>query len=123
MTEEELLKRIEQIEDRLKKLEKPALRLDTPWNQQACEDWIERFNGTAPGGRIGKALKPLVAKHSWEAVRPAWKRYLESSEPEFVSPEKFASTYGSWTGNGSGNGKHVIDKNRATIAAWLRKEQ
>jgi len=41
-------------------------------------------------GRIGKALWPLVAKRTWEALRPAWQRYLTGREAQYSCPEDFA---------------------------------
>jgi hypothetical protein len=66
------------------------------WSREACDDWITRFGGTAPGGRIGKALKPLVEKHGWPEVREAWRSYLGQVEAEFASAQRFAATYGRW---------------------------
>jgi hypothetical protein len=66
------------------------------WSREACDDWIRRFGGTAPGGQIGKALKPLVTKYGWETVRPAWQSYLSQAEPDYVSAQRFAATYGRW---------------------------
>ena len=66
------------------------------WSKEACDDWISRFEGTAPGGPIGKHLKPLVDRHGWEVVRPAWKGYLMVTEPEFANPGRFAATFGTW---------------------------
>lgn len=79
-------------------VEPPAEEDDeTNWSKQACSDWLERFPGSsAPGGRIGKALKPLRAKHGWLAVRRAWRNYLAQTQPEFVSPQHFANTFGAW---------------------------
>lgn len=65
------------------------------WSKDACDDWIARFGGTA-SGQIPKVLQPLVAKHGWVLVRPAWRSYLEQAEPEYASPRRFASTYGVW---------------------------
>jgi hypothetical protein len=69
------------------------------WSQEACDDWIERFGGTAPGGVIGKALKPLCDKHSWAVVRKAWRNYLVQTGPEYASPGRFANTFGNWFGD------------------------
>ena len=69
-----------------------------PWSREACDDWILRFGGTAPGGQIGKALKPLVVAHGWTEVRVAWRGYLAQVEAEFASASRFASTYGRWSG-------------------------
>lgn len=69
-----------------------------PWSTEACEIWIERFGGTAPGGQIGKALKPLMDRHGWPEVRLAWQSYLAQTEADYASPSRFASTYGRWSG-------------------------
>lgn len=64
-----------------------------PWSAQACEDWSAAFGGTAPGGRIGKALKPLVDRDGWETVRRAWRAYLleaRSEGPKYATPQTFA---------------------------------
>jgi hypothetical protein len=69
----------------------------SPWSHEACDDWNTRFGeGTAPGGRIGKALKPLVTKHTWETVRPAWRRYLTEKDADFITPQDFASKFNIW---------------------------
>jgi hypothetical protein len=77
------------------------------WTAEACDDWNARFGewdeekqqmvGSPPGGRIGKALKPLVSLHGWEIVRPRWRYYLSQSEAKFASPERFAATFGDWS--------------------------
>jgi hypothetical protein len=68
------------------------------WSRQACDDWIARFGGTAPGGQIGKCLKPLVDRHGWAVVRRAWGRYLLQSEAQYASPARFSATFGKWAG-------------------------
>ena len=79
-----------------------AVERDPPvvaWSREACDDWISRFGGTAPGGQIGKAMKPLVDRHGWTAVRAAWQSYLGQTEAEYASPTRFASTFGRWSGS------------------------
>lgn len=71
------------------------------WTSEACDDWGEAYGGTAPGGRIGKALKPLVEKvcrkrgveflAAWALIRPWWQKYLKATDARFASPESFAS--------------------------------
>jgi hypothetical protein len=80
---------------------RPSVAIAPPpaWTREACDDWIARYQGTAPGGRIGKALKPLVVKHGWPEVRQSWQSYLSQTEPEFASAERFAATYGRWSGS------------------------
>ena len=73
-----------------------AANPDAGWSRDACDAWAERFKGRPPGGQIGRALKPLVQKHGWAAVRPAWRTYLAFSQPEFASAARFAMTYGEW---------------------------
>ncbi len=71
------------------------------WTAEACDDWSAATGGVAPGGRIGKALRPLVTKvakehalsfeQGWRLVRPWWQRYLADKDPEFRKPEDFAA--------------------------------
>ena len=68
------------------------------WSRAACDDWIARFGGTAPGGQIGKALIPIVKRHGWEFVRRAWCRYLAQAEAQYASPARFSATFGRWSG-------------------------
>jgi hypothetical protein len=94
------------------------------WTRVACDDWTERFNGPAPGGRIGKALAPLVRAHKWETVRLAWRTYLEHAKAEYASAERFAATYGRWSGASpdpvptSGD---MESESFAEVAAFLRE--
>lgn len=66
------------------------------WSKDACDLWIARFEGVAPGGAIGRHLKPLVDKYGAETVMASWKSYLEASEAEFASPAAFAQKFGEW---------------------------
>jgi hypothetical protein len=93
---------------------------ETPWSTEACDDWNTRFGGTAPGGRIGDALKPLVVRYSWAAVRPAWRRYLQEQDSKYVNPADFASKFGSWAGRKSAGKQTLADRSRAVMKAWLR---
>ena len=93
------------------------------WSSEACEDWQQRFGGTVPGGRIGKALKPLVSRYGWETIRPAWKRYLAEKEPEFATPQDFAAKLGEWLHKriGSAKGQQFVDRTKAVLSEWLQK--
>lgn len=91
------------------------------WSRQACDDWIDRYGGTAPGGQIGKALKPLVGKHGWPAVRQAWRSYLEQSDAEYASASRFAATYGRWSGAAPpGKAATVVNHNRAVLERFVK---
>lgn len=92
------------------------------WSRRACELWTERFKGTAPGGRIGKALKPLVTSHGWPAVETAWRAYLDQSEAEYASAERFAQTYGRWSsGVATPTKRSVAQENAAVVEEWGRE--
>jgi hypothetical protein len=102
------------------------------WSSEACDDWAARFGGTTPGGKIGKALKPLVDKHGWPEVRKAWKSYLGQVEADYASPSRFANTYGRWSGSEPEGGAAPLavaaargsfpsrsDKNRAAVHEFV----
>lgn len=99
----------------------PLVAVVASWSKQACDDWIDRYGGTAPGGQIGKALKPLVGKHGWPAVRQAWRSYLEQADAEYASASRFAATYGRWSGAAPpGKGRAVVDQNRAVLERFVK---
>ena len=93
------------------------------WSEEACDDWMERFGGTAPGGRIGKALKPLVDRYTWGAVRPAWRKYLLEKDPEYSTPQEFATKFGTWAGRKSAGKQTLADRSRAVMQAWIRQAE
>lgn len=68
------------------------------WSSEACDVWQEVTGGSPPGGRIGKALKPLVREHGRRQVLANFERYLvhhrEEGRLEFANPQDFASRYG-----------------------------
>lgn len=101
-----------------------VLSSERAWSREACQDWIDRFDGTAPGGQIGKALKPLVSKHGWDEVRRAWQSYLSQIEAEYASPSKFAATFGRWSGSAAPARKQTAeDRTRANLAAWVASKR
>ena len=87
------LSRRPQPQPQVVKKEKPS---GAPWSHRACELWVERFGGTVNGGKIGKSLKPLIAKYGDQPVLAAWQRYLNGKEAEFASPADFATKYREW---------------------------
>lgn len=98
-----------------------GVALAASWSSEACSDWQGRFNGTAPGGIIGKALKPLVTAHGWPEVRTAWQNYLGQTEAEYASAPRFAQTYGRWSGTVPSGGKESVEEhNRRVIGAYRR---
>lgn len=85
-------------EERRGEERRKSLSATPNWVASFCEVWQERFQGIAPGGRIGRALKPLRGKHSDDEIRRRWTLYLTATEAKFASPEKFAQTFGDWDG-------------------------
>lgn len=94
-------------------------RSEFAWSREACDDWKERFGGTAPGGRIGKALEPLVREHGWNEVRPAWQRYLLGKDAEFANAQDFAAHFGIWSGQRPANGKPALSQD-SDVQAFLK---
>lgn len=92
------------------------------WSRAACDDWISRFGGTAPGGQIGKALLPIVKRHGWDFVRKAWIRYLAQSEAQYASPSRFSATFGRWSGLAPDPAPQddVTDHNARVLADYMR---
>ena len=95
------------------------------WSREACDCWIARFGGTAPGGQIGKAMKPLVDRHGWLAVRAAWQSYLGQTEAEYASPTRFASTFGRWSGGEApvAGKSTVAQRTIANLEAWVASKE
>lgn len=63
------------------------------WVQEAVADYEEANEGTITHGHVGRALKPLVKRHTWAVVRPEWQRWVRSPDAGF-GPEVFARTFG-----------------------------
>jgi len=92
------------------------------WSAEACQDWMARFGGTAPGGRIGGALRPLVERYGWAAVRTAWQTYLAQAEAEYASPQRFAATYGRWNGTAPAVAKDTAsDRTMAAARRFVQR--
>lgn len=67
------------------------------WVAEAAEDWNRQTLGVIAIGHLGKALKPLIDLYGWGKVRPVWQRYLKTVEARFLSPSRFAETFGAYT--------------------------
>jgi len=98
---------------------------------RACEVWTEIKGGIVGHGRMGKALKPLMAHvrerngiqsdaEAWEKVEPWFRSYLETTDDGYCSPEAFAKAPRSGTGAGSAKGQARDDGMRAGIEGGLR---
>jgi hypothetical protein len=110
----------------------PGLPFDPPrrkqsWPREAATDWDERFGkGSAQPGRIGAALTKLVEAHTWEKVRPIWRRYLDEKDPTYASPQDFAAKFGAWAdgsvyeGGAEGSAKTVETGNKRVLQQFLK---
>ena len=67
------------------------------WVREAAHDWSEISQGIPSYAKLGRQLKPLVDARGWGEVRPAWRRFLKSVEPRFLSAPRFVETFGAWT--------------------------
>lgn len=63
---------------------------------RAAEIWKDLLGGPPSHGRIGKALKPLLAEHGEEEVLAVWEGYLKSQPAQYVNPQDFAAKFGTW---------------------------
>lgn len=66
------------------------------WLTPFGDAWQERYGGAPAYGELGKHLKPLRDAHPVGEVLEHWGRYLEATEAAYVSPARFAQTYGMW---------------------------
>lgn len=71
------------------------------WLTAPSEEWAKRFGaGTFPFGIAGRAFKPLAAAgHSSETIARHLARYLDATNPQYLSLPKFAQTFASWGPN------------------------
>lgn len=69
-----------------------------PWLGRFAAEWRSRFGegSQPPWGAMGRALKPLIAECGIEEVRKRWANYLLTAEARYVSPQRFAMTFGAW---------------------------
>jgi hypothetical protein len=86
-------KDIDPDQSQKKKPDRVAPSAATAWSREACDVWLEAFGGVAPGGKIGRALKPLVTKFTWERVCRAWRVYCAQRDSRFCSASEFAERY------------------------------
>lgn len=68
------------------------------WLSPFASAWVTRFGkGCAvPWGVLARALRNLVTEQGEAEVLRRWKNYLASTTPQYVSPPRFAFTFGSW---------------------------
>lgn len=69
------------------------------WLNEAASDWSKTTLGSAPFGKLGKALKPVIDLHGWTRIRPAWQLYLKATEPKYLSAAAFARDPRRWLEN------------------------
>lgn len=80
---------------------KPLLRAKKPdakqtWLTPYWDAWVARFDGKPVAGPLVRNLKPLHDQHGLEKTLKHWTNYLASAEGQYVSPSRFATTFGEW---------------------------
>jgi hypothetical protein len=73
----------------------PAAPRET-WLTPFGTTWQVAYGGDPAYGELAKHLHPLVVQHDHGEVLEHWGRYLEATDAQFVSPARFAQTYGRW---------------------------
>jgi hypothetical protein len=85
---------------------KPEPSRPTNWVGRAMDIWTDSTGGVIAGGRMGRALKPLVMRlkktchfdtdeEAWRfAVEPMFVRYLKHTDQRYATPEGFARAPG-----------------------------
>lgn len=77
-----------------------STKLSRPtWLSPFGAAWVARFGdgSVPPWGPMARALAPLVKGHGEGETLRRWTNFLQGSEARFVSPSRFATTFGSWT--------------------------
>lgn len=87
----------------------PSANQPANWVAPFCEAWQQRFGGTAPGGRIGKAFKPLREKYPDDEIMRRWQLYLTQPAGKWVNPEDFAQKFGEYDGSKPIPGTNRLD--------------
>jgi hypothetical protein len=94
---------------------------ETAWIGRACSVWTKHMGGEAPGGRIAKALRPLVKKYGEAEVLKAWDDFLAAhvaaGTGQYANVNDFAARYGYFkehgvkmpAANGNGGRKRTTD--------------
>lgn len=95
-TRAELVK--EQITDKRIKPSRngvPKKSRDT-WLTPYGEVWENHAGGKPSYGTLAHVLAESRKEHGDDVLLPAWRKYVTSTEPRFLSAPKFVSTLGSW---------------------------
>lgn len=67
------------------------------WLSPFASAWRQQFQASPPWGQLARSLRPLIAEHGDEEVLRRWKNYLLGAGAQYVSPTRFATTFGAWT--------------------------
>ena len=64
------------------------------WLTPLYEVWQRMYpDALVPAGQLARYSKPLVEKHGVEAVVRSLTRYLEATQPQFVSLHRWSATF------------------------------
>jgi len=105
----------------------PALGLTPPaparpnWVTALGAIWRERYGGEPAFGALAGHCKKLVDAHGLDEVARRFTVYVQATEARFVSPARFAQTFGDW--GVPGGARPPTDAERmAALAAAAERE-
>jgi len=74
------------------------------WLAPYLQAWKDRYGGAGSAGQLARHLRPVEAEHGSGRTLRAWTAYLAQTEARFANASRFATTFGSWGGNGTRGG-------------------
>jgi len=66
------------------------------WLSPYIEDWKQRFGADPIAGQLAKALSTVHKEYGLAVTRERWRFYLSKVSGDYVSPARFAATFGEW---------------------------
>jgi hypothetical protein len=94
------------------------------WSAAACDAWTDHFGGRAPGGEIGKHLKPVVDKYGAAEVIQQWDAYLDAhvrqNRAQFAKAADFAQRYGYYKQHGHKMARGKLSANEKLAEHYRR---
>ena len=68
------------------------------WLSPFAKVWRSAYpSAMVPFKQLAREFKPLVKAHPTERIVTELKAYLQKTPPQFLSPHRFAMTFGAWS--------------------------
>jgi len=68
------------------------------WLSPFAAVWRSAYpSAQVPFKQLARELKPLTEAHPTERIVAELEAYLKKTPPQFLSPHRFAMTFGAWT--------------------------